>query len=69
MTAPAGMSGPERARAALGRPADPARTVTCPRCGAPPYVACTTPSGRRLTDGPHPARRAAWTTTRKETRR
>ena len=59
MTDTAGPTGPERARAALGLVADPARTVTCPHCGAPPYVACTGRTGRRLTAGSHPGRRAA----------
>lgn len=55
------MTGPEQARSALGVTAHPARAVACPRCGARPYAACTAPSGRRLTAGPHPARITAWT--------
>jgi hypothetical protein len=61
------MTGPERARAALGATGHPARAVDCPRCGARPWVACTAPTGRRLTAGPHPARVTAWSQ-RKEAR-
>jgi hypothetical protein len=61
------MTGPERARAALGARQHPARAVACPRCHAAPWTACTSPRGRRLTAGPHPARITAWTR-RKEAR-
>jgi len=47
-------------RAAIGSAPHPARAVPCPRCHAAPWTACSTPSGRRLTQGPHPARITAW---------